>query len=479
MSNNWFKLTNPTIHQNEFIELTAFPKKGGVPLIVYVQNESDFKTFVETHRENFNIFYSVGLSDGSGRKKSNIIGANLIVLDFDFKGFVKPPLKGFINELQERLPLFIYQVVDSGHGYHIYVAIEHTTDIDRWNSVTKQLVEIFGADEKAALSTQIIRAPGSLNWKDTDHPLSVNAVFSNNCKRYSLSKLERLIEQSKKPLKYGKYVDQKPCISNMLKGVEKGYRNFAMGRLIYDFKIKGYSKDETFKFLNEWNKKNEPPKPDSEFKVEFENYWNYEKCMGSCFLSNQTLQAKLQHFCESDCPIKNGVAIQRKKYKTIDIPVNFCNPTSLQLLSGNELAILILIYSKKELQLLELKHLTKYNENTLSKQIKRLTKFGYIRREGNRIFSNTPKVYKNVLHVSNEHLINALQKELSGNEFKVYVSILWHNFFHQKPTIQAISNSLNMSKSNVSPIVKNLLKKGVIYNNDTSIGLTNIYKLYA
>lgn len=482
MSNNndWFYHTNPTLHPQEFIELTAFPKQNGPPKICYIQNETDYKCFVETHRLNYNIFYSVGLTDGTGRKAENIIGANFIVLDFDFKGYAIPPCREFTNELQERLPLFIYQVVDSGHGYHAYIPIEYTTDIPRWNDVTKRLAEIYNADEKAALPTQLIRAPGSLNWKDLDRPLSVNVIYSNKSKRYTLSNLEKLIEKQSKPKRFGSYVDMKPCISKMLEGVDKGERNFALGRLVYDFKLKNFTREQTYEILKNWNlNKNAEPKPQREFDSEFENYWNSDMCMGSCYIKSKSFQNKLDKFCVAECPIKNHTTVVHKQLQTIDIPISFCNPNTLQILNGNELALLMQIYKKREIKIAELRRCTKYSTGTMSDYIKHLTKCGYIQREGNVLISKTPKSYNNMLHVSEEYLNSTLTKTLSGTYFKVYASILWHNFFKQKPTVQALANALDMNKSNVSPIVKNLIKEGVIYNDSYNKGLTTIYQLYA
>ena len=233
---NWFKKTNPIIYSDEFIQIDAFHKENGKHLSISVQSEQDFETFVSSHKSEYNIFYSAGLTDGNGRKTENIVGANIIFLDFDFKEYAKPPIEQFTSDLQERLNLFFFQIVDSGHGYHIYIAIDHTTDIQRWNDLTKELAEIYEADSKAALPTQLMRAPGSLNWKNSDNPVSVNVIFSSDCDRYSLDKLERLIERSKQEKSFEKYCDVKPCIEKMLNGVDKGDRNFALGRLIYNFR---------------------------------------------------------------------------------------------------------------------------------------------------------------------------------------------------------------------------------------------------
>lgn len=469
MSKNlWFQYTNPVIYEEQFIQLTAFHKMTGEAIIIQVQNESDFTSFVRSHRYDYNIFYSVGLTDGNGRKEKNIIGANFIVLDFDFKEHAKKPINRLAEELKEILNLYYYQIVDSGHGYHVYIAIEHTNDVERWNNVTKELARIYGADEKAALKTQIIRAPGSLNWKDPNTPLSVNVLYSKPSNRYTLSALEQKIEELKRPMRFGKHVDNKPCIDNMLKGVSCGDRNFALGRLIYHFKLNGFPKEHIYNILDNWNKnKNEVPKKQSEFKGEFETYWASEMPMGCCHVSNPFFQEKLNKYCDPQCPLKGKVVIRKAEHTKMAVPATYFEPTAVRNLNGKELAILCYIYKKRSVTISQLKEVSCICKNVFSAYMKHLMQCGYIRREGNTVYSNAPIDFQKKIEVAEQYVLNAMTKEMSGNEFKVYAMVLWYNSENKKPTLQAVSSSLGLDKSNVSPVVNKLLKKQILYDNSS------------
>jgi len=165
---------------------------------------------------------------------------NCLGFDFDKKDFKGKfeTIQEFTKHFKVTTGLFIHYVIDSGHGYHIYIGVEETTDIARVTSITRRYAALCGADRVNISQAQSLRLPGTLNHKDREFPLSVNIVsaYTNDAKfrRYTLDFLERKLRKLERDAGIGRPVTQKksitrkfrgmyPCIAAMLdKGVPKG-----------------------------------------------------------------------------------------------------------------------------------------------------------------------------------------------------------------------------------------------------------------
>lgn len=136
-------------------------------------------------------YFSVNSFYCARRKTENVRHLNAIVLDYDFyklDQFKELTAAEMLERIRPSLPADPSFVVDSGRGLYIIFALEHCpyqlTDLYRSvvNTLQKQQ-EIFGADPKATLVTQVIRIPGTRNSKSGR---SVEIIEFND-KRYTLS----------------------------------------------------------------------------------------------------------------------------------------------------------------------------------------------------------------------------------------------------------------------------------------------------
>ena len=71
---------------------------------------------------------------------------NCLGFDFDKKDFKGEfeTIQEFTKHFKATTGLFIHYVIDSGHGYHIYIGVEETTDIARVTSITRRYAALCG-----------------------------------------------------------------------------------------------------------------------------------------------------------------------------------------------------------------------------------------------------------------------------------------------------------------------------------------------
>lgn len=111
-------------------------------------------------------YFNLHTSKNGNRKKEDVQTCIAIGLDYDKKDF--PEGVDIIDYVQgqfKKFHLFYNIVVDTSHGYHFYILLEPTTDIELVTKVTKQIAMLTGADTKASKPTQLLRIPYTYNNK--------------------------------------------------------------------------------------------------------------------------------------------------------------------------------------------------------------------------------------------------------------------------------------------------------------------------
>lgn len=127
-------------------------------IILYLRDNKQVQ-YCETY---FNLHTSIN----SNRKTEDIETAVAIGLDFDKKDF--PEGVDIIDYVQgqfKKYHLFYNIVCDTGNGFHFYILIQPTKDIELVTKVTKQIATLTGADTKACKPTQLLRIPYTYNNK--------------------------------------------------------------------------------------------------------------------------------------------------------------------------------------------------------------------------------------------------------------------------------------------------------------------------
>lgn len=156
-----------------------------------------------TNKSNYNLntyfqlaTLHINAQDG---KEENLKYRYCLSFDFDKKdlgeGFNH---KDIVNRFKE-LKIYCHCIIDSGNGYHSYVMLNKTNDIDKVYEVQKALCERLGADKNAIKATQILRIPYTYNVKGDKgktvrivhladkhsklfKPYDINFLYEKNCK---------------------------------------------------------------------------------------------------------------------------------------------------------------------------------------------------------------------------------------------------------------------------------------------------------
>ena len=127
-------------------------------IILYLRGNKQLQ-YCETY---FNLHTSIN----GNRKTEDLQTCIAIGLDYDKKDF--PEELDIIDYVQgqfKKFHLFYNIVVDTSHGYHFYILLEPTTNIELVTEVTKQIAELTGAHTKACKPTQLLRIPYTYNNK--------------------------------------------------------------------------------------------------------------------------------------------------------------------------------------------------------------------------------------------------------------------------------------------------------------------------
>lgn len=134
-------------------------------------------------REQYNVFFGVGLRDSQSGKKDAVMCLPAVWVDVDFKNFLsKQDAK---RALWQNSPFGEGKwsnIVETGGGYHGYINLVDPAPreaIATVEAVNKHLATAIGGDPNCCDAARILRLPGTLNAK-YDPPRPVQVVYSTD-----------------------------------------------------------------------------------------------------------------------------------------------------------------------------------------------------------------------------------------------------------------------------------------------------------
>jgi hypothetical protein len=472
------------------------------------------KADIEKYKHIYNLYIGLATVRDEGGTVENMRARQVLMLDFDKKDY--PELKtaqDFTALIKAKAPqLFVHMIVDTGHGYHAYIAINRCVNIERVTAANRALAEITGADLKATSPTQIARIPTSFNLKEDDHkPVTVvsNAWERSptTFKRYNLQRLEGIIEQIQRNDKNLENATPLPaskvrkscgyyCIEAMLaEGADKGARNFCLGRIVSYLKtIKGFTKINALAKVREWNRRCRPSKSEAELVSEFERYWNSEYKLLGCSIRDESKQAILNRYCDKtlctsifeESPDSNVEGAE------MFFDNNVLKNRIMRNLTGYHFLIIsVLDFVNKPIKRKELvTHLTSRREkkccmgvNTLGSVLNELVKRKYI------IYDDVAKTYElnrktykpTYTRYSYSATILLINKCITPTEYMVYLCLVRNLQKGDNVTYETIASDLDKDESNIGKYIKRLHQVGLL-NIDASYTnrgvLHNTYRLF-
>lgn len=326
--------------ENEYIRMIALRRdkdgnvgtEEGSRIVSYVRDFSSYQAFIYKYRYTHDVYNQIATNaDRNDGTKASQRMRKVIYFDFDLKDY--PDIRSAVDCTQiikDKIPrLFLHACIGSGHGYHYYVSIAPTCDVESAVTINKELVAILGADAKAASPTQISRPPCTYNHKLLDGTYDyknkelwsyvrvINNRYNagNQFKAYDLSYLTKLVKYCKQEqeniqiLSKQSYNYDNPdefpcyfCIKKVLQeGADKGQRNFWHGRIINMLKAEGYLDSRIYSICQEYNARCRPPKTSRIIEDDTKRFLKTEKYkLLGCYESFQFDDPK-RKFVEAQC----------------------------------------------------------------------------------------------------------------------------------------------------------------------------------
>jgi hypothetical protein len=383
-------------------------------------------------------------------------------------------------------------IVSSGNGIHTYwILKERQQEVQE---ILKAIALATNGDIRATDKARIMRLPNTLNVKDNNRPLKCEIVQADYSLIYDLEDIkialgdyigqakERPTQAELKPTNIfiNNINPDRPCIAAILKGVPKGERNFALGRLTKWLQVKGYTKKKSQQVVLEWNSLNNPPEIKAKLIKDFNSYWHGDYKLLGCMIDNPELQQILYKYCNRpEC--KFTMAIGNIE---LDNTVKYNNRLlkDLYKLTGNDLIIYGLLMRHREglsTSLLVEKLTSRatgkpcMSKPTRLKSLDTLGKLGFIEViEGNKR-AGKENLYKAIPQgtyglgytlATNGAINGAIDQRVTAGEFKLYVLLLKYAFNKGAcyPSLDTMAKELRTTPNNISTLLYRLEKADYI-----------------
>lgn len=506
------------LEEDEFVRLVAIKASDNkIVLTRFIKHIVEIDELVAKYKYNYNIYIGLATTKGQSGEAKSMYKRKVLMLDFDKKDYPEySNVADFSKHIKGRMPiLFNHMIVDTGHGYHYYIATNRYKDNDRMSEDNNKLAEILGADLKATLVTQIARLPTSINLKDRQNQKIVCIVANNlesspdKFKPYNLLKIEKMIEDYNRNQDLLNKFHQKPsqeytkctsyyCIEAMMsEGARQGERNFALGRITnYLRDIKGLTEYNALIAVQDWNLKCQPPKHPNIIERDFKAYWHGNYKLLGCNVPNENDQQTIYRFCDKS--LCNSI-FQNSKSGTVEgeelsFDNNILKNTYLRNLSGYHYMILsVMDFHKKPMKRADIEkaltgrrtHKCRISDNTLRKLLKELIDKQLIIYNAFRKsfclmpIANYNAGYTRYYYSATLLLIN---KIISSTEYLVYLCLIRNLQNNTNVTYETLADNLNMDEANISRAIKGLYDAGAIaiYKSQNERGrVYNTYKIVA
>lgn len=233
---------------------------------------------ISPQKHYFNTFFTLGTNNGKTRQTIDTVNRTCIAFDFDKKDYNGNFDTKDIYNLFSQIGLWYHIIVDSGHGYHVYILIEPTQDIELIKRVQRDIGIRLKCDMGALTGAQILRVPESVNIKKLDDTKMVNIVHIEPTETIQRKSIEELAKRycgekfnNQKNIDYLLSKKISPCIEEILsKGSIDGDRNKELQKIVIVLRNMNKTLAQIKNICCEWNNKCEPPMTDNELKYQVE-----------------------------------------------------------------------------------------------------------------------------------------------------------------------------------------------------------------
>lgn len=482
--------------ENEYIRILQTNEKTNFSKVSYFNNIDDLIKFTTNkHRVFNNTYFNLCTTNSESGSEKDLIKRYCLAFDFDKKHYEDGfKVENVVEKFKEN-GIWFHAIIDSGNGYHAYMMIEPTHDLDKVNEVQSRLGELLDCDKDALLKTQILRVPFTFNIK-YDKAKEVKIIYQfdrKTIKRYDINQLHKRFcsefrESNKVVINLNNSYPK--CVEKaLLDGSRIGNRNRDLFNIVIALKHRQHNVNQIKHTIHEWNKLNEKslPNVDSEVERIYNNYNGYicnscnEEVKDNC-KSYTISDFDLEQYNESIVDIQSKVAKQCRKSSRRGVAT----------MSGNELFIYNVLVNNKDFSELTIDMIIEritdrktkkcaLSKPTIVKTLKSLEEKGYITIEKGAKKLGIKDTYKlNAKKVTPENSIKmsyfinilVIKGDITTNELKVYTHM---RYLHNEDlklnkakgnifvrSLDDLAKSLGDSKANISRYVNNLYENMVL-----------------
>lgn len=445
--------------------------------------------------------------DNSSYKTDNIEYRYSIAFDWDLKDFLncsKEDLqqmyredrtlfdtnkRALLTDIYKRLSnnkgIYLHYLIDSGYGYHGYILIDKTNNVEKVIEVQKVLIKRLDSDIMCKDMVRVLRVPYSFNVKGNNNVLTKivkdNVTNNPNFSRYNIDRLyNKLCKSSKYNIEKTEHkvehkVEHKTfiCIENALKnGSCKNEKNDDLLNIVVYLRKKGHSLEEIQNICKDWDNKSDY-KDFTEYRVNYiyKNQKSYDFKCSSCKNKYECQKREIEKFEHNDgygtITIEDKYskltkAAKVKKYKEVKGRNGKMSKVCISELSGSEILLInILKYNGTMTKSEFIKELTytkkkkvknvAMSEPTFIKTTKLLEQKGFINivngnsRKGEENSYSLNKVRakeENTIEVGYMVNIFAIMGAITPNELKLYILLRYIHKEQQRESSNVWSGAL-------------------------------------
>lgn len=490
----FLKMVFPQLNEGEFYRI--YLKTDDFSKVEFFNDIDEMNEYCDINRFTSNVYFSLSTTDGESGSEEHIKTRGVIAFDFDKKDYQEGLEANDIIFKFKEIGLWYHCLISSGNGYHAYICIEPTTDIEKVMQVTKTIGSKLGADINAMKSTQILRVPYTYNVKDMAHKKHVNIVFQfekETIKRYNIDKLyNRFCSPSKNNNSLSDKATDfllshddriKPCVKEILeRKAVKGTRNEDLQKIVVTLRRLNKSLTDIKYICKEWNNKNGFDPHTLDYQVEY-MYNNLLRCSYEC--KNCKYSKECWNKAESDFQYSEDEEMINVEYK---IAKKLKISKRVSVLEGNKLLVLnILKHWEKELSINDIiNHLTykgncRLSEKTIRDALKLLENEKLIIKKNGIRKLSIPDTYKiNNIKAKVEDIFNmsyfptliCIYGIISPSELRLYTYMRYKHDLELKGEKakgnifridqEELANELGTSQPTISKMIKNLLDSKIL-----------------
>lgn len=257
------------IKNKEYIKIEKYNNK-------YLKKEEFFNNINELclsvespSKFYYDTYFSLATNNGNSKAINDSLTRTCIAFDFDKKD--NEGLEALdLMHIFSKKGLFYHCIIDSGHGFHVYIFINRTNNLKLVNEVTKHIAILLGADLNC--TTQILRVPFTLNCKEDNNKKRVNIIkLYKDIRRKNIEELaKRYIMKcnENKNIEYLLNERIPDCLKLILEnGSDYGNRNKDLQKIVILLRNMRKSEASILAISEEWNNKNEVYFENLEYQV--------------------------------------------------------------------------------------------------------------------------------------------------------------------------------------------------------------------